>query len=136
MNRKHVFVAIAIFTVGIVCGTILNSIVREGNSSVGLSIIQGFFVGMLSAIFYLGFVLFSGFLLAGKYLDKFSRFLIAMVNVIAVVLLWLGITRFITNYEGIPPYYAWMHIVIIIFAILVILKSNYDGKIIRKSRKE
>ncbi len=136
MNKKNVFVAIAIFAVGIVCGTILNFIVREGNSSVGLSIMQGFFVGILPATLYLALVLFLGFAFDEKYLDKFGKFMIIMLNVAAVDLLWFGITMFITNDKGIPPYYAWMHIVIIVFAILVVLKSNYDGKIIRKSRKE
>lgn len=135
MNKKHVFVAIAIFTVGIVCGTILNFIVREGNSSVGLSIMQGFFVGILSTTLYLGFALFLGFGFDEKYLDKLGKFIIIMENLVTIELLWFGITMFVTNDEGIPPHYAWMHIVIIVFAILVVLKSNYDGKIIRKSRK-
>lgn len=136
MNKKHVFVAIAIFTLGIVCGTILNFIVREENSSVGLSIMQGFSVGIFSTTLYLDFVLFFGYFFDEKNLDKLGKFIIIIENVVAVGGLWYGITMFITNDKGIPPSYAWMHIVIIVFAILVVLKSNYDGKIIRKSRTE
>lgn len=136
MNKKHVFVAIAIFTVGIVCGTVLNFIVREENSSVGLSIMQGFFVGILSAIFYLGLVLLLGFCVDEKYLDKISKFMLIMENVLVSAMLCYSITMFITSGEGIPPSYAWMHIVIIVFVILIVLKSNHDGKIIRKTKKE
>lgn len=138
MKKKHVFMAIAIFVVGFVYGAIFNFILRGENASILLSYLQGFFVGMLASVIYLMQFLFCGYCFDREYInDSLNKSLIILENIIASIGVLNGITMFISSYNEFPITlnYAWMHIVNLLFAIAVVAKAYYDGKVLGKNGK-
>ena len=131
--KKNIIIAIAIFIVGLIYGSFCNFFIVD-NSSMVISIIQGFFVGMLSTTFYIIIVWISGFLFesVSKYLyTKKERIGIIFMNILWFELLWYGLTMFITN-NGLG--YRWIHIINLLFATLIFLQSYYDGKLLRNKQ--
>lgn len=130
MKKKHVFMSVAFFSVGLVYGAIFNFILCGENASVLSSYLQGLFVGMLASAIY-----FMLFLFFGYCFDVILENIVATVGVICVI---YGTTMFINSYNKAPITltYAWMHIVNLLFAVAVVAKANYDGKVLRKNRKK
>ena len=139
MKKKHVFVAIAFFIVGLVYGSIFSFILQGENASILSSYMKGFAVGILALIIYLMVFVFFRYCYDEEYLnDGFSKFLIIFANIVVSVSIMYGITTFISSYNQYPitHTYAWMHIVNLLFAVTVVAKANYDGKVLRKKRKK
>lgn len=133
MKKKHVFMAFAFFIVGLVYGAICNFILRGENASLTSCYNQGWFLGMISSDMYLILFWFFGYCVDEEYLhDKVS------VNIVFIAILKYGTTMYITsNYEyPITIDYVWMHIVNCFFAIVVVAKASYDGKVLRTKRKK
>lgn len=139
MKKKHVFRAIAFFIVGLVYGAIFNYILRGENTSVLSCYVQGLFVGMLSSVMYFLLFLFFGYCFDEEYLnDALSKVCIISENIVATVGIMYGTTMFVNwnNEYPITIDYAWMHIVNLFFAVVVVAKANYDGKVLRIKRKK
>ena len=139
MKKKHVFMAIAFFIVGLLYGAIFNFILRGENASVLSSYVQGIFVGMLSSVMYFMLFLFFGYCFDEEYLnDALSKACIILENIVATVGVMYGATMLINSLNKYPITidYAWMHIVNLLFAVVVVAKANYDGKVLRAKRKK
>lgn len=99
---------------------------------------QGLFVGMLSSVIYFMLFSFFGYCIDEEdFNDALIKSFIILVNIVASVEVMYGTTMFINSYNKYPitlPY-AWMHIVILLFAVIIVTKANYDGKVLRKKSK-
>ena len=139
MKKKHVFMVIAFFVVGLVYGAVFNFILRGENVSVLSSYVQGLFVGILSAVIYFMLFWFSGYCFDEKCNnDALSKACIILGNIVSFISVMYGATIFINSHNEYPITidYAWMHIVNLLFAIVVVVKANYDGKVLRIKRKK
>lgn len=137
MKKKHVFMAITFFIVGLVYGAIFNFILRGENALVLSCYVQGLFVGMFSSVMYFMLFLFFGYCFDERYLnDALSKLSIFFENIVAIVGVMYGTTIFINSHNkySITIDYAWMHIVNLFFAVAVVVKANYDGKVLRKKK--
>lgn len=132
MKRKIVFTSFFIFLVGGIIGGFFNFILKGEKSSVGIAIMQGFFVGILILTVYLLFILF--FTLGLNVV--MSKLQIIFVKIIELIFLWSGIIILITQDGMIPIPYWWMHIINLLLAIFTIYKASYDGKKYAKSLSE
>lgn len=136
MKKKHVFMAIAFFVIGLVYGSIFNFILRGENASLLLSYVQGLFVGTLSVIIYCMIFLFLGHCVDPEYFDNSTiKATTITCNIVAITGLIYGSTMSISNFVPISRHYAWMHIVVLAFSIIVVVKANYDGNVFRKNKK-
>ncbi|MBQ2835387.1 MAG: hypothetical protein IJE68_00930 [Clostridia bacterium] len=132
MNKKHVLMTIAIFAVSLVFGCVFNFVLQGENPSIVFSIIRGFFIGILTSIFYIILSVFMGLGVVEEYFGQSAKFLITMVNVLGFIAIWVGITGFITQTTLDN---VWMQIVIILFSIAVVVKANQDRKDLRSTEK-
>jgi len=83
--------------------------------------------------------LFFGYCFDEKYLnDALSKACIILENIVATVGVMYGATMLINSLNKYPITidYAWMHIVNLLFAVVVVAKANYDGKVLRAKRKK
>lgn len=135
MKKKHFFIAIAFWLVGVIYGAIFNFILRGDNASVLFSYVQGLFVGFLSGALYYFLTFAFGVCFTQEFFDD-DKIIIktstVLSNVVAFVGMCYAITMLIGNFKPITLPYAWMHIVNLLFVGAVVGKANYDGKVLRK----
>ncbi len=133
MKKKHVIMAIAFFIVGLVYKFIFNRILQGENASLLSCWMQGSFLGMLSLIIYFMQFFFFGYCFDEKN-DALGKLLIILENIVAVGGI-MYVANLFSQYQ-ITIGYEWMHLVDLFFAVAVVVKSNYDGKVLRKKRKK
>ena len=132
MNKKHVWLSALFFFLGIVGGSVLNLILKQENSTLGWAITIGIFCGIVSSIAYNGILMWLGFEYDESNLEKVFAIILTMMS---VVLLWSAITAFVSENNGIAHEYAWMHIAILIYSIIIVITAILEGNKIRKSNK-
>jgi len=136
MNKKMFFMTVTfciLVIVGLVYGTIFSFILQGKDALMHVSIMQGCFVSLISAVYYSIFLVFYGICFDEEYLKKIHKIIL---NIIAFILLWSAITIFITNNQLIKPSYAWIYICNILFSAIIIFKSSYDGKVLNDILKK
>jgi len=134
--KKYLFTAIVINLLAIVYGTIFNFILSGENASILFSYVEGLFVGFLVVVIYLIMAFACGYCFDQEELkDLHAKRIFIFMNLVAGILMSLGIANLIGNNELSTFTYVWMYIVNLLFSGLVIIKANYDGKKIRQELK-
>lgn len=137
MKKSMVFAGIMIFVVSFLHVSVFNFIFRKGEASVDIvAINQGFFVGILSTVIFFILFLILSFGFYKTEIDRFGKVLIMIENMNAVGLLIYFMADFISNNEGIPYSYAWMHVVNLVFSVAIVYMANYYGKRLGKDLEE
>ena len=97
---------------------------------------EGLFVGFLVVVIYLIMAFACGYCFDQEELkDLHAKRIFIFMNLVAGILMSLGIANLIGNNELSTFTYVWMYIVNLLFSGLVIIKANYDGKKIRQELK-
>ena len=138
MNKKHILTAIGIFLATSIYGGTLNFCLQGNRPSIGWSIFLGFMVGMVSMLSYFLHILCCGIRVADdRNLDLVDRGCIKLMNLMTPVLIFCGISYFITEIFKlvILQSYAWIYLVNFLIAIVITVIANYDAKSIRNRKR-
>jgi len=136
MKKSHVFMAIIFYLIGSVYASVFYFVLGGENPQIHMSIMQGLFVGIISAANYIMIFAFWGIIWDDIDLHEAGKKIRVSINVITMIILWIGITMFISGEKTITLPYAWMHIVNLLFTMSIFCKANYDAKVLKKSKTE
>ena len=136
MKKRYLITAFIFGFFGIIYGAFCNYFVRV-DKSIFLSIMSGFFVGILYFFMYYILTFFLGFQYddnSKKELDKYMKLLIRIQNLIVFNALLFGSSLLIASGGQILLPLFWIHLADIVIALIIIAVANFDGKRIRKAR--
>lgn len=127
MKAKNILMAVMIFTMLFIYGVF--SYISNINETVSMAqvVMRGFCMGVFSMMVYVVLLLFVG-IISDK-TDKHGRMCIIIENIILIIAqMHVMAMNTATSSHG--------FIVNLIFAVIVVLEANYDGRELRKIRKK